>query len=820
MEKNHVKPNSLLELDFLTDKTAVNHVHGDIEMLYIINGHVSVTIGEDQFSLNPRDILVINANRHHAYSGTENIFIGRFLISLVKLREMLGQNTVLFWCNSAVDDHDAFDELRIVINRILNHSLEKNGSVICRESLYYQLLHILSSNFLVPQEGYRSEGEISKDDDRMQDIFAYIRANYNQNIRLQDLAGHLYLSETYVSKYIKSKCGINFVDLVNQVRLEYAVDELIHSDLPIIKIAMDNGFASVAAFNKCFKSAYSKTPSEFRRQLRQQIRTKENALSTQTRDALIRERVTAYLEQSPMLSDEGNMIKREVRADALATPMLFDKQSCLGIINAGTLMDLLNSSLQSQIVSSQKRLGFRYVRFWNCFGAETNIDIHIPAEQQNFGRLDTVLDFLIRNDLKPYFELGRKPIRLLKNASLAVHEERDTDQEFLSDGEMHDFYNGFIRHLIRRYGSDEVRTWYFEYHEQEEIQFTDLSFHFSPMTEKGHERYFERFDILAKTLRDVLPSVRLGGSGFPLQHYGAEGFRNILRQWTRHKYTPSFLSITSYPYQLEKENGIYYERRSTNMDFILHNIRLAKKVMAELSFPTQELHVSEYGLSLSNRNAINDSCYKGAFLMQNIISCMEERDVLLGHWLFSDLYADYRDTNVILFGGGGLLNKNGIPKPSWYAFDFANACYTDVIYRDKNCVITRNSNGAYRIICHNLKNLSYNYYVTPENEISAKEIPQMLENREALTIHIRITHVQDGTYLLRQKKINQSSGSIQEEWMDLNMEPDLSMMEIQHIQKITTYNLTMRKTEAINGELTFDLMLKPNEITHVYLLLQ
>ena len=34
-----------------------------------------------------------------------------------------------------------------------------------------------------------------------------------------------------------------------------------YTDIPVIKIAMNNGFASVVAFNKVFKETYQETPS-------------------------------------------------------------------------------------------------------------------------------------------------------------------------------------------------------------------------------------------------------------------------------------------------------------------------------------------------------------------------------------------------------------------------------------------------------------------------------------------------------------------------------------------------------------------------------
>lgn len=157
--------------------------------------------------------------------------------------------------------------------------------------------------------------------------------------------------------------------------------------------------------------------------------------------------------------------------------------------------------------------------------------------------------------------------------------------------------------------------------------------------------------------------------------------KEIFDLWSQSREHPDFISITSFPYRLQKEGRYYFERRSTDTDFLLHNIRLVKRALEVSELSAVPLHVTEYGLSLSGRSIINDSCYKAAFLMRSLISCSQESDVLLGHWHFSDLYADYEDTGQLLFGGAGLLSKNGIPKPSWYALDFFRSAFSHLTAR-------------------------------------------------------------------------------------------------------------------------------------------
>ena len=52
------------------------------------------------------------------------------------------------------------------------------------------------------------------------------------------------------------------------MRVSYAQALLMREDASILQVAMDSGFGSVSAFNKCFRKKAGMTPSEFKREQR------------------------------------------------------------------------------------------------------------------------------------------------------------------------------------------------------------------------------------------------------------------------------------------------------------------------------------------------------------------------------------------------------------------------------------------------------------------------------------------------------------------------------------------------------------------------
>lgn len=816
MERNYLKPDTLMELDFVTDRKIGVHWHENYELLFVVSGGLCLTVEEDTFELKSGDLVMININRKHSYHGTEGLVLGRFLISHDKVRELLGLNYVLFWCNSVADRNEEYNELRRVIARILNQAISNDGGrKLFLSSMYYQLLHILAENFTLTSNDRRYETDENVFDDRIQEIFAYVRNNYRHNISLNDIAQHLYLSTTYVSKYIKQKCGISFIQLLNSIRLNHAMEALMYSDDSIMKIALENGFASVAAYNKVFKDTYHQTPSEFRREHKKR-REQEQAEKRLTQE-LVHQRVEEYLERNPdSAGEKDGQIHMTVQVDMAFPPEEEWNRSPLRMINVGTAADILNASVQRGILDNREALDFDYVRFWDIYDPDLYLDIHSPDGRQNYSRLDEVTDFLVQNHLKPYIELGFKSRRIIRTTTKVVRDQ--TREDFFQDEEeMERFYQALFWHFIERYGSWAVRSWYFEYWEKP-VRDNDAAgtLQYARMTEKHHQEYFRHFSVIAKALRSQLAEARIGGAGFPVRVYGETAFSQILALWKQSEQLPDFLTLSCYPYQQEKDSNVYYEKRSSDLSFVRYGIELAQNAAKAVDFPDIPIHVTEYNLTLSSRNALNDSCLKAAYLIHNTIDCMGKAEIL-GHYLFSDFYTEEKDTGTILFGGNGYFTKDGIPKPSFYAMEFLHMLYPSVQKKHRNYMITRNSRDSLRLVCHNMKKPNFNYYLAEEDRLEIQELPSILTDREFLTIKIRICGIQDGTYVVKTTLLNSHHGSIQDKWLDMNMESNLTRKEMNYLRMSSHSDIFIRKYESQNGCLELEWEMEPNEIRYMHI---
>lgn len=92
----------------------------------------------------------------------------------------------------------------------------------------------------------------------------YIEQHYEEDIDLTWLAEKLHVSPSYLSKIFKKTLGINFVDYLNNVRIERAKFLLSHTNSSIVEISQQVGYSTHKYFSYVFKKYTNNSPTEYR----------------------------------------------------------------------------------------------------------------------------------------------------------------------------------------------------------------------------------------------------------------------------------------------------------------------------------------------------------------------------------------------------------------------------------------------------------------------------------------------------------------------------------------------------------------------------
>jgi AraC-like DNA-binding protein len=111
---------------------------------------------------------------------------------------------------------------------------------------------------------YAGERKCSQNTKVYEKIKAFVVDNYNTELSLERVAEAVGLSPSYLSFIFKESSGMNFVDFVNEYRLEKARQLLTSTSMTIAQVAEAVGYMNANTFSKTFKKYTGVSPGQFR----------------------------------------------------------------------------------------------------------------------------------------------------------------------------------------------------------------------------------------------------------------------------------------------------------------------------------------------------------------------------------------------------------------------------------------------------------------------------------------------------------------------------------------------------------------------------
>lgn len=245
------------------------HWHSEIEMLYVKNGAISVTVEERKYVLNRGDIIFIEPEKIHtvspfilpleydaavfspsALSLNSEHFFGRDIIMPI----INGDSEFSGIIDGSFND---YDKLKAYAETVFNKDSSKTA-------VFASLVGIISNLY---DNGYikKSSGQISKYSADIKKCLKYINNNYSRKIKLSELSDLIHVSENYFCGYFKKFTGITPFEQINETRVKKAAALLSDSDLTVSEVAVKCGFENLSYFTRKFKSIVGCTPIDYRK---------------------------------------------------------------------------------------------------------------------------------------------------------------------------------------------------------------------------------------------------------------------------------------------------------------------------------------------------------------------------------------------------------------------------------------------------------------------------------------------------------------------------------------------------------------------------
>lgn len=372
--------------------------------------------------------------------------------------------------------------------------------------------------------------------------------------------------------------------------------------------------------------------------------------------------------QTPPAMPANSVITINTREAGTPFPHFWEK-----IFGSGRAILSLRQSYRDDLGTVKSVTDFDAVRFHGIFMDEVGLydpnattqnpgqaaqSVHTQSPY-NFSYIDQIYDSLLANHIRPFVELSFTPKKMASDpAALHAFWYKQNVSPPKSYALWDAMITAFTRHLIDRYGIDEVSKWRFEVWNEPNLDFWAGN--------PKQPTYFELYDHTAQAIKKVNSRLLIGGPSTAQAAWVAA----FLEHCKQNNVPVDF--VTTHVYANDTAKDVFgpvagVDEQIPRDKMVFRSVQKVHNEIAASPFPTMPLIFSEYNASYANEPDVTDTIYMGPWLATTISQC-DGLTEAMSYWTFSDVFEEQGVTKTPFYGGFGLIAEDGIPKPAFNAF--------------------------------------------------------------------------------------------------------------------------------------------------------
>ena len=471
--------------------------------------------------------------------------------------------------------------------------------------------------------------------------------------------------------------------------------------------------------------------------------------------------VSAPAQSAP--SDSETVV---VDAAAPATPLPHFWEHIFG---SGRAILSLRDGYRQDLRHVKEVTGIQYVRFHAILDDEVGVydeDAQGKAVY-NFSYVDQIYDGLLASGVRPFVELSFMPKKLAAKEIIQAFWYKPDVSPPKDYAKWDAMITQLAKHLVDRYGIDEVSQWYFEVWNEPNLDFWG--------GEPRQATYFELYDHTARDLKAVSSRLRVGGPA-TAQAAWADAF---IQHCSSNKVPVDFVS--SHVYGNDKAEDVFgtHEKIPRTKMVCRAIAKVHDQIKASL-MSNLPLIWSEFNASYMNETDVTDAAYMGPWLANTIREC----DGLvneMSYWTFSDVFEEQGVVKKPFYGGYGVIAEDGIPKPAFNAFLLLHKLGAErLAVSSDDVLVTKKADGSLVIAAWNL---------TSPGDLQAP----------AKEIELRFQHTQVRSVVLT--RVDSDHGDPRKAYEAMGSPPYPTAKQIEQLR--TAARLSSPETQAVkNGTVT------------------
>lgn len=609
----------------------------------------------------------------------------------------------------------------------IKNFLAKIGIMYLRKNKYFKLLIeqqmielLLLMVKYIPQKDME-HGMATTEDMRLNRVCQYIEHHFNEEITLHDMAEYVNLSPAYLSKLFTKKLNMGFLQYLNKVRLDHVILDLIHTDKPMIEIALQNGFSNSALLSRTFKKQMNTTPTQYREV--HQIHAQPKPHTSVSKKELILN-LSRYV-----MNDQQHLVQNpEIGKHIQMTLHPTDEtiHHFKHIIQIGNMEALLSAHVQQQLVTCQSDIGLTHVLIHDPLSSPNLILNEVITDEsisnyQRYNKVDACIDFL-------------KQYRIGLIMTLSPFDDLDAYLDQLK---------AFLMHIVMR---------------DDSLEHLNLKLYIKHVDLHVYQKVIHCVERFIPNVKRIVH----------LDLYYPQKALNILQYDTSHIEHVSFDANQNDLVNFDITDDELFENTK------LHIIDKANEVKAFLN-----QHHIEKPLILLNWNTLtgdthltNGEYFRGGIIFEQFLRLNKMIDTI-GYWLNYDLHTLHVKNEKEYMNSIELFHQYNSKRPAFFTSHLFKKLSSQVLFHDHNCIVVGRPEH-FQIIVYDAEH--FNPYLSLNSPLP------FLENKD---VALTVKHLYSGLYRLKHYTLDKEHGALYQVWQSYNTRTGIDAESIAYIDRLS-----------------------------------
>jgi len=354
-------------------------------------------------------------------------------------------------------------------------------------------------------------------------------------------------------------------------------------------------------------------------------------------------------------------------------------------VGTGRMGLALQKEYMQQLKAVQEDIGFKHIRGHGLFSDDMAIYHEYKDEdgnecvEYNFTYLDLVMDNYKEVKIKPFLELGFMPKKMASGEQTVFYWKGNVTPP-KSYEKWCDMVVETLRHLMERYGEDEVVTWPIEVWNEPNLP--------GFWKDADMEEYFVLFEHTFRAIKKLDERFKVGGPA--ICGVEDEKYMTMFMDYiSEKKLKVDFITRHHYTSEFPDSTGHYSYIKLVDLNESLTTLDASRRIID--SYPEYkgiDMHITEFNTSYVPDAPIHDTNQNAAYIAA-MLTRMCETSQSYSYWTFGDIFEEKGVPYTPFHGGFGMMANRGIRKPTYYAFKFFKKLYKECVFKNDRCVVCR-----------------------------------------------------------------------------------------------------------------------------------